>query len=154
MSRNIEALRELAAQHPRVKALETKGNLEEDAKALEDFGTIDAFIDLSPVSSPHTRICLNALKQYGKASLMGVITDDIPISYLTLVAKNLTIRGQFMYEREDVRGIVKLAESGVLKLGKSGGGHVVGQFPLQEWEEALDVAEKNAGAGKMVMFTP
>ena len=154
MSRNVEVLKQLAALHPRVSILQTKGNADEDAKNLEQFGTIDAFMDFSPVSSPHTRTCLMALKQYGRASLMGSTTDDIPISNLMLVAKNITIRGQFMYEREDIRGIIKLAESGLLKLGKSAGGDVVGQFPLQEWERALDVAEKNPGAGKLVLFVP
>ena len=154
MSRNLEILKEIAALHPRVTILQTKGNPEEDAKNLANFGTIDAFMDLSPVSSPHTRTCLMALRQYGKALLMGGITNDIPISNLMLVAKNLTIRGQFMYEREDVRGLIKLAESGLLKLGKSAGGDVVARFPLQEWETALDVAEKNSGAGKLVLFAP
>ena len=154
MSRNIVVLEKLAALYPRVSILQTKGNAEEDAKKLAQFGTIDAFIDLSSVSSSHTRTCLMALKQNGKASLMGALTEDIPISNLMLVAKNLTIRGQFMYEREDVRGIIKLAELGLLKLGKSGGGDIVGQFPLQEWKNALDIAEKNPGFGKTALFVP
>jgi len=46
--------------------------------------------------------------------------------------KNLTIRGQYMYKREDARGIIKLAEAGVLKLGKSTGHNVIGQFLFEE----------------------
>ena len=150
----MDAMKELAAHHPRVSIVQTKGNADEDAKSLQSFGTIDAFIDYSPVTSPHTRTCLMALKPYGKASLMGVIKDDIPISYLMLVAKNLTIRGQFMYEREDVRGVIKLAEAGILKLGKSGGSQLLGQYQFEHWEEAIDLAERNPGAGKLVVFTP
>lgn len=154
MSRNAEVLQEFAGQHPRISIVQTKGNSEDDAKALKSFGTIYALIDFSPASSPHTRTCLMALKQYGKASLMGVIKDDIPINHLMLVAKNLTIRGQFMYERQDVRGIIKLAETGVLKLGKSSGNHVMRQSQLEDWKKALDAAEKCSGAGKSVIFTP
>jgi threonine dehydrogenase-like Zn-dependent dehydrogenase len=55
-----------------------------------------------------------------------------------------------MYEREDVRGIIKLVEAGVLKLGKSAGQEVVGQFPLEEWQKAFEAAANNPETGKIV----
>ncbi|MCJ1370774.1 hypothetical protein MMC20_001987 [Loxospora ochrophaea] len=153
MSRNLDGLQRIAKNNPRVHIVQTKGDVEEDAKALQQFGTIDAYIDISPpVNTTHVRSCLMALKQYGRASLMGVIQNDLPISYSTMVMKSLTIRGQHMYEREDVRGIIKLAESGLLKLGKSAGVDFIGEFPLEEWEQAFNLAADNNKAGKGVLF--
>jgi threonine dehydrogenase-like Zn-dependent dehydrogenase len=95
-----------------------------------------------------------ALKPYGRASLIGSTDSDIPIPYVVAMFKNLTIRGQLMYEREDVRGIIKLIEAGVLKLGKSAGQEVIGKFPLEEWEKAMDIARQNPEVGKIGLFTP
>ena len=85
---------------------------------------------------------------------MGIITKDIAFPYMMAMIKNLTIRGQYMYERDDVRGIIKLVEAGVLKLGKSGGHEVVGEFKLEEWAEGLECAAANPEAGKIIVFTP
>jgi threonine dehydrogenase-like Zn-dependent dehydrogenase len=131
--------------------------VEEDIATLQKFGKIDAYIAISPAAaskSTHVRSCLMALKPYGRASLMGVIDSDIAIPYMVAMFKNLTIRGQFMYEREDVRGIVELAETGVLKLGKSAGQEIVGQFPLEEWQKAFEAATNNPETGKIVLLTP
>ena len=96
-----------------------------------------------------------ALRPYGPGfSLMGVIQNDIAIPYMMAMLNNLTIRGQYMYEREDARGIIKLAEAGVLELGKSAGHNLVGQFPLEEFEKAFETASKNPEAGKVVLFKP
>jgi len=85
---------------------------------------------------------------------MGVIQKDIGVPYVMAVLNNLTIRGHYMYEREDVQGLIKLVEAGVLKLGKSAGHEIVGQYSLGEWEEAMETANKNNGAGQIVVFTP
>jgi hypothetical protein len=66
----------------------------------------------------------------------------------------LTIRGQYMYERADVRGIIKMAESGVLKLGKSGGQVTVGQLKLEDAYKAFETANADQEVGKMVVLTP
>jgi hypothetical protein len=52
-----------------------------------------------------------------------------------------------MYEREDARGIIKLAEAGVLKLRKSAGHNVIGQFSFEEWEKAVETAKQNPESG-------
>ena len=157
VGRNMTTLRRVAQHNPRVYPVQLKGNVEEDTAMLQQFGKVDAYIDISPATasnSTHVRSCLMALKPYGKASLMGVIHGDIAIPYIVAMFKNLTIRGQFMYEREDVRGIIKLVEAGVLKLGKSAGQEVVGQFPLEEWQKAFEAAANNPETGKIVLLTP
>ena len=155
LSRNLESLQRTAKHHPRVNIVQTKGDVEADTQALLEFGKIDAYLDISPaIETTHVRSCLTALKPYGRASLMGVIQSDTPISYMMCMYKSLTIRGGFMYEREDVRSIIKLAETGLLKLGTSAGVETVGQYPLEKWEEAIETAAKNSGAGKEVLFVP
>lgn len=157
VGRNLNTLHKIAAANARVNIVQLKGNFEEDLASLQQFGPVDAYIDISPAAandSTHVRSCLMALKQYGRASLMGVIQKDIAVPYVMAVLNNLTIRGQYMYEREDARGIIKLAEAGVLKLGKSAGHEVVAQVPLEEWEKGLEIARQNSEAGKIVLFTP
>lgn len=157
VSRNLHKLQRIAAANARVNIVQLKGNLEEDLASLQQFGPVDAYIDISPREandSTHVRSCLMALKPYGRASLMGVLSKDIAIPYAMAMLNNLTIRGQYMYEREDVRGLIKLAEAGLLKLGKSAGHEVVGNFPLEEWEKAMEVARQNLETGKIVVFTP
>ncbi|KAH8599015.1 hypothetical protein B0O99DRAFT_650228 [Bisporella sp. PMI_857] len=157
VSRNLEVLQRIASTHPRVDIVQLKGNVEEDLASIKKFGPVDAYIDISPIAasdSTHVRSCIMAVKPYGRISLMGVILKDISIPYITACLNNLTIRGQYMYEREDVRGIIKLVEAGILKLGKSGGHQVVGEFKLEEWQKAFEAAEQNTDAGKIVALIP
>ena len=124
---------------------------------MSQFGPVDAYLDISPSNagnSTHLRSCFTVLKQYGRASLMGTIANDIPIPYSAAVIKSLTIRGQFMYEREHVRGLIKLAESGGLSVGKSGGQEIVGQYKLEDVPQAFEAATANQEVGKMVLLTP
>lgn len=156
VSRNIEILNKLAAKNARVHPVQLKGDVEADLASLKKFGTIDAFLDLSPFGaneSTHVRSCMMAVKQYGRVSLMGVLMKDIAIPYVVAVMNNLTIRGQYMYEREDVFGLIKLIETGVLKLGKAAGEELVGEFGLDDHEKAFDVANQNTAAGQKVLFT-
>lgn len=155
MGRNLETLKKVAANLPRVHALQLKGDINEDLAALKKFGTIDAYLDISPAAneSRHIRSCIMAVKQYGRVSLMGVIMKGIAIPYAMAVMQNLTIRGQYMYEGEDVWGLIKLAESGLLKLGIAVGHEVVGEFGLEDHEKAFDVAQQNPEAGQKVLLT-
>ena len=68
--------------------------------------------------------------------------------------KNLTIRRQYMYEREDAQGIIRLAKARVLKLRKSAGHNVTGQFSFEGWENAVETAKQNPESGNIVLFTP
>ncbi|MCJ1234482.1 hypothetical protein MMC14_002443 [Varicellaria rhodocarpa] len=157
VGRSLNTLQRIAANNARVNIIQLTGIVEEDVVSLQKFGPIDAYIDISPPAaekSTHVRSCLAALKPYGRASLLGTIHSDLAIPYVSIMIKSLTIRGQLMYEREDARGIIKLAETGALRLGQKGGQEVVGEFPLEQWEKALDTAKKNPEAGKNTLFTP
>ncbi|TGO13680.1 hypothetical protein BTUL_0065g00370 [Botrytis tulipae] len=155
VSRNLSRLEKLAAANQRVEIVQTTGNYEEDLARIEALGPVDAYLDLSPQeanSSSHIRACLMSLRDYGRASLMGVPTNDIDIPYMMAVMKNLTIRGQYMYEREDVKGLIKLVESGLLKLGKAGGMEIVGEFSIEQWDEGIKAAVQNPEPGKMAVM--
>jgi threonine dehydrogenase-like Zn-dependent dehydrogenase len=155
-SRNLEQLKKIAAANPRVSIYQLKGDVGEDLAGLKKFGTIDAYLDISPAAaddSTHVRSCMMAVKKYGRVSLMGIISKDIAMPYMLAVLNNLTIRGQYMYEREDVKGLIKLAETGVRKLGKSAGHSIVGKVSLDDWEKAVEAACANPEAGKIVQFT-
>jgi D-arabinose 1-dehydrogenase-like Zn-dependent alcohol dehydrogenase len=150
VSRNLEGLKKVQSIFPRVKIVQTSGEPEKDTAAIKTYGPADAFMDISPpaaTNSPHLGSCMMALKQYGRISLMGGRGDStIPLSYRMAVFMNLTIRGQFMYERADVKGVIKLAESGLLKIGKEAGLLLAGEFSLEEYEKAFDAAEASVGS--------
>ncbi len=85
---------------------------------------------------------------------MGGIKDDVSIPHLVVMHWNLTLKGKWMFEREDIKGMIKMVENGVLKLGKGGGMRIVGKLGLEDWDEAFTAAEENAGIGETVVFTP
>ncbi|KAM0163054.1 hypothetical protein ACHAQE_002605 [Botrytis cinerea] len=155
VGRNLSKLQKLAAANERVEIVQTSGNFEEDLAKTKALGPIDAYMDLSPTEangSSYIRACLMSLRDYGRASLMGVTTNDIDIPYMIAVMNNLTIRGQYMYEREDVKGLIKLVESGLLKLGKVGGMEIVGEFSIEQWDEGIKAVAQNSEPGKMAVM--
>lgn len=158
MARNralLERIQQLAPE--RVQIVPITGDVEADTAALKQWGPVDAYLDMSPPAaseSTHIRSCFPALRKYGRACLMSVIGHDVAVPYALLTWNSLTIRGQFMYEREDARLLIKMAEAGVLKLGREGGIEVVGRFKLEEVEEAFTVAAKSPEVGKLVAIVP
>jgi hypothetical protein len=59
-----------------------------------------------------------------------------------------------MYSRDDIKSLIKMIETGILKLDESNGVSVVGTFGLEEWKKAFQVAKSNAQMGQTVLFTP
>ena len=85
---------------------------------------------------------------------MGGIKDDVLIPHSATIHRNLTLKGKWMFEREDYKGMIKVVEIGVLKLGERAGLRIVGKFMLEEWDKAFTAAEKNAGIGESTLITP
>lgn len=157
MSRDVETLKKLQRRFPDMRIVPNTGDALADTAALKALGPIDAYLDISPpqaAGSTHIRSCFMALRQYGRASLMGMVNADLSMSYMLGVGSNLTVRFQFMYEREDVKAMVKLIESGRLRLGEAGGYEVCGRYKLEEIEECIRVTAANSKAGQMVLVTP
>ena len=157
VGRNLEVLKELQETFPQIKIAQLRGDVDADAEAITQHGPVDAYLDISPPQAnetTHIQSCLKTLRPYGRVSLMGINMKDIAIPYVTAMFMNLTIGGQYMYENEDVRGIIKLAESGALQLNEKGGVKVAGEYKLEDVESSFEAAEANAGPGKIVVLTP
>lgn len=157
VGRNKDALRRLKESNPRVETVTLTGNVPEDLGLLSQFGTIDAFMDFTPSSmqSPlHLKTFALAVKSYGKGVFMGFPKGEFSLPYGLVIAKNLLIKGQYMYEGEDVRGIIKLAERGLLKLGASSGVQLVDNYTLDQYEEAISKAAENQSWGFQVALRP
>jgi D-arabinose 1-dehydrogenase-like Zn-dependent alcohol dehydrogenase len=157
VGRNAGTLQRLAENIPKVHPVQLTGDTEEDVRLLTQFGPIDAFMDFTPGRLPtpvHLKTCMSALRPYGRGVLMGFAHGDLSVNYGQMIMKNLTLKAQYMYDREDVKGMIKLAERGLLKLGKKAGVQILGQYKLEDWEKALDHAAETDGWGWQVVFRP
>jgi D-arabinose 1-dehydrogenase-like Zn-dependent alcohol dehydrogenase len=159
MGRNLQELARLKAHVIKgtpgasIETVAITGDEAADAPALQSFGTIDAVLDLSPPSagkSTHLDSAIAALRRKGRISLMGGFHDG-PVPSFPLIAKDITIKAKFMYERDDVRRFVQMMERGLLPHGRNL--VTVKSFALDQWREALDVAAEYTGIGRYVVLT-
>ena len=65
--------------------------------------------------------------------------------------KNIRLYGKWMYERSDIADLIRLIEIGLLDVSVT---EIVGQYPLEKWEEAFDKAANNARFAQIVSLTP
>lgn len=85
-------------------------------------------------------------------SLMGAYQDlEIPNVFVTRC--NITLKGNWMYERKDVLALIKMVEKGNLRLREEDGCYVVGEFGLDQWKEALAAASQFTDIGESVVFS-
>ena len=156
MGRNQDILKKLA-EHERVDYIPITGDAAEMTAALKKFGPIDVYFDISPpqaADSKHMQACILALKHSGRVSLMGGLLGDVAIPHSFVVVCDITIKGKWMYNRDDILSMIRLLESGILKIGESAGTKVAGKFGLEEWEEAFNTASEKTGVGEVVVFVP
>ena len=160
MGRNSQVLEELRTKVPTPERLATvpiAGDLQAEMTELKKHGEIDAFFDIGPPAaarSSHFKSAILSLRHGGKVSLMSGYQEDVPIPASAIVHRNLSIHGKWMYERRDIVDLVKLVESGQLKLGKEGGSEVVGEYSLERFSEAWDAAAEHNTPGKSVLIYP
>lgn len=163
LTRSAERLKPLASRYPNnIISIEMTGDVEADTAAvravLPRAVGADAFIDVSPPnagpSPPHFTVGMNVLRPYSRVILLGAL-PSVSISYWTTMVRCISIRGQWMYKREEAEHLVKMIEAGVVKLGKDAGHELVGGgFALEDWEEAIAAAEKATQWGRQVLFMP
>lgn len=140
----------------KVKVVKLVGDVEKDTEALKSAAGpkgADVCIDFCPPAAgqnngpSHIKAGINALRNYGKLSLMGGILGDISIPYFTVMLKNIKIQGKMMYERGDMLKLIKLVENGDLVLGAKAGVEVSGEYGLEQIEEAMTEAAEQPGWG-------
>ncbi|KAF4885078.1 hypothetical protein CGCF415_v015485 [Colletotrichum fructicola] len=160
LSRSASKLEPLTTRYPRITALELSGDEMKDVAAIRAFapGGADAYIDVAPPSataSPHhLTVSLGSLRSFGRAVFLGAMFD-VKINYMSLMVRNIIIKGQYMYTRTELVSLVKMVEAGVIKLGKDAGHQIVNRgFSLEEWEEAVTIAEKATSWGQQVLIYP
>src|SRR3569833_104348 len=155
--RNRAVLEKLKKTYPRIQNVQHKGEVSADAEAMRKWGAADAYVDISPAqasASTHVRSCFMALKQYARVSLMGVIKSDLAMPYHMAVWNSLTIKGQYLFDRKDVAALIKMAETGILKLGAAGGWEITGKFSLGEIEKGIEIAASQTAAGQLTLVIP
>ncbi|KAK4183488.1 GroES-like protein [Podospora australis] len=161
MGRNLQVLKKLQAVYPKgkVEIVPITGDVEKDTQSLKQWGPVDSYLDISPPAASggkttHIRSAFATVRPYGRISIMGMVFDDIAIPYGTAVWNNLTIRGQYMYERADVKSLLQLVEGGVLTLGKEGGYEVGGAVSFEELTKGFELAAQKNAVGDIVAFVP
>jgi D-arabinose 1-dehydrogenase-like Zn-dependent alcohol dehydrogenase len=122
MGRDLGKLRKLQeiSGGDRVQVVPITNDHKQEMDALAQCGPIDAFFDVSPpmaVGLSHIRSGMLSLKHSGHVVLMGSGIGDVTVPVAVLMAKNLTIKGKSMFEREDVRRMIQMVEAGILLLG-------------------------------------
>lgn len=163
VSRNAGAMEKLkeAFGSERLVTVQTSNNVEETTSRIIGANRgrpVDAFFDIAPPassgSSTHIESCINALKVRGRVALMGINYDKLPISYFNIMSKQLTIRGVYMYEREEIKDLIKMVEYGVLKIGEKGGLRTIGRYKIDEFEKALEKMENRFAPTDLVFIEP
>ncbi|KAJ6508310.1 hypothetical protein C8R45DRAFT_816644 [Mycena sanguinolenta] len=158
MGRNAEALERVKALNPdRIRVVLNTGDVMGDTKELTKDGPADVFLDLSPreaAGSTHFQSCILALRREGHASLMGGQMDLVPMPIRVIMRYNLTVKGKWMYTKEDMRVLIHLAETGFLKLGQAGGIDTPTAFPLEDFTAAFELAAEKKGFGTRAVIAP
>lgn len=158
MGRNKDALRTLQSSlgkqygEGRLTTVQIVAEFDEQLTllkhAMKDFDCpkgADVFFDISPAEaakSPHFKAAILTLRHGGRVSLMGGQREDVPIPHVYVMHFNLVMKGKWMYERQDVRDLVKLVENGGLRLGNDTAMSSAKSraFQLERWAEAFDHA--------------
>ncbi|GKT90212.1 alcohol dehydrogenase GroES domain-containing protein [Colletotrichum tofieldiae] len=157
MGRNEKVLGELRNLAPgRVETVKISGSLETDLAEISKFGPVDVFLDLTPQTATnidHIRAGLLSVQAGGRVNLMSGV-PEIPISPPLLQFRGVTIRATMMCTWSQEEDLVKLVQTGVLKLGEKAGLKIQGAFKLEDFATALETAEKESSAGRSFVFTP
>ena len=79
---------------------------------------------------------------------------DVEIPMMDIVFKSITVHGHAMYRGQDVKEMIKMAEAGVLRLGKERGLDSVTEFKMDDFERGFDWVGENHELGQMAVLVP
>lgn len=147
---------------PRVGTVTVTGDQAVDEAAVralfpEGSPGADAFIDLSPglaAQAAHTPVAFACLRPGGKTALMGGVFGDLQLNYHSIMFRSITIKGQWMYSKEEMGQLLRMVEAGVVKIGKAAGYEVRGEYALEDWKTAMESLNAPDAWGTGVVFAP
>ncbi|KIW45414.1 uncharacterized protein PV06_03807 [Exophiala oligosperma] len=172
MGRNVDVLEKVKSVAggggggggERVVCVKLTGDYQTDLDALKvataDDGGADVFFDTSPpaaAGSTHVKAGIMSLKKGGRCVLMGGIAGDVALPHLKIMHWGITIKGKWMFEPVDVKRMINLIETGVVKLHNPEkgepmiGAKCLGTFGLDDWEKAFDEAERVGSDGYILL---
>jgi alcohol dehydrogenase len=142
----------------RLVPVRLSGNADRDSETISRAAPapIDAVLDFLPLSvqASVARAAIMTVRPYGRAVLMGGIGmlggEDLALPYPWIMRNNITILGQWMYEREAVTGMVGLIRGGLLDLDH----YAVTEFILADANAAVTHAAANAGPFNLTVLRP
>ncbi|OOF94678.1 hypothetical protein ASPCADRAFT_208337 [Aspergillus carbonarius ITEM 5010] len=162
--RNESKLHSLANMYASTGRLRTAVLTEDVSQNTEAFKAAagnphgaDVFIDFSPPAAEGNTLltsAIGALRPFGRCVIMGGRPGNIEVPYLAVMAKSIRIQGRFMYERPQIQELIRMVESGVLKLGEAIGVKQAAEFGLESIDEALEAAGRLTGWGSHVVLKP
>lgn len=154
VGRNQDALNRLKAVSNRIETVQITGDVDKEASELKKFGTIDAFLDITPPAAQHSthfKSCIQSLKTEGRVAFMSGLLQDLSIPLPFIVRNNITLAGKWMYAREDVQALLSLLELGLLNLDHV---ELKGKYSLEDWETAFETAFSNTKLGDFTLLSP
>ena len=88
-----------------------------------------------------TRKTLDSVRRGGKAVLVGLCANEVPLDTRLIVRKEIEIIGSYAYCKWDIERVVKLATDSRLNLSKS----ITCKLPLDEVNRGIEILEKGLG---------
>jgi alcohol dehydrogenase len=153
--RNVRALDALVRRFgPRVRAAPMTGVEADDRRRIGECaeGPIDLVLDLLPreANASQVHAALLAARPGGRVVLMGGVRSDLALNYNWLMHNNITVKGQWMYERAAPARLIQLIRAGLLDLAP----YEMTEFALDDVNAALAHAAANAGPLQLTVLRP
>jgi alcohol dehydrogenase len=103
---------------------------------------VDCYLDITGGGGTQPALAaIRALRNKGRAVLMGALQEAIQLPYVEIMVKGLTIRGNFMYPPHAPAEICRLIASDVIDLNVL----AIDTYPLVEASAAIKDATHKGG---------
>lgn len=147
---HLESLARKLGHHERFSYVVMTGDDAADAAAIMKASPqgrgVEVYNDWAPAAvdgSPFFSAAIQTVRPEGRVVLSGAPSGHIRVPYTLVMHKNIRIIGKVIVGRGGLEQIIRMVESGLLKLGKRGGStHDV--YSLQDHHEAF-VKAKSSG---------
>jgi alcohol dehydrogenase len=143
---------------PRVRAAAMTGVEEDDRRLIRECagGPIDFVLDFLPrmATGSQVRAAALAVRPGGRIVLMGGVGGsgggDLELPYSWLMRHDITVRGKWMYPRDAVPAMIRIARAGLIDLSRFD----VVEFGLDEVNEAVAHAAAHPGPLHLTVVRP